>query len=355
MEKIMMSDSYIKYKVGMKMRRATRAGARQLRIPCIRWLIIGLVGLTIGISSCDEGAGGDTAMCRVNRTIQNNNIIDTYTLRSGGNSAEFKMIAVPVGNGIRFFTGTNDDSEATVDSAYSIAETELTYAVWKIVYDWATSTARGDATYDFDNPGRQGGNSGSGAVGNAQHPVTTINWYDSVKFANALTEFCASANISPVYKNGAVVMRGGTVAPTVDANANGFRIPTYNEWELAARYINDTNNDGDIRDNNEYYPGNYASGASANVTNTTASQQVAWFSSNANNMTHAVRGRSANALGLHDVSGNVWEWVFDNYFNSRRSRGGAWSTSNSSLRVGSANDAANATSANSSVGLRLVK
>ncbi len=36
---------------------------------------------------------------------------------------------------------------------------------------------------------------------------------------------------------------------------------TSDEWELAARYIDDANDDGDIEDANEYYPGNYASGA----------------------------------------------------------------------------------------------
>jgi len=56
--------------------------------------------------------------------------------------------------------------------------------------------------------------------------------------------------------------------PYVKSDAAGFRLATSNEWALAARYIDDANDDGDIQDGGEYYPGNYASGADAQYDDT---------------------------------------------------------------------------------------
>jgi formylglycine-generating enzyme len=51
--------------------------------------------------------------------------------------------------------------------------------------------------------------------------------------------------------------------------------------------------------------------------------------------TAAVHNKGANALGLRDMSGNVWEWCFDLYNGSYRvRRGGSWINDTRSLRVG---------------------
>ena len=206
-------------------------------------------------------------------------------------------------------------------------QTEVTYELWQAVYNWATDTARGANRYSFDNAGRQGGEgTGTAAVGTNKHPVTTINWYDAMKFSNALTEYYNATNgsaydLSLAYGADAATQQTirtvtyitasettyifNTVTP--NANATGFALPLHSEWELAARFIRDSSNDGDIMDSGEYYPGGYASGA----TSTTSSEiaAVAWY--NGKSTTNAVAQMRENALGLYDMSGNVWEWCFD--------------------------------------------
>ena len=83
-------------------------------------------------------------------------------------------------------------------------------------------------------------------------------------------------------------------------SATGLRLPTEAEWEYAYRAGTTTAFHS--------YP------AQPNGFNDiTFLGNIAWHSSNSGNQTHAVGGKFANGLGLHDMAGNVWEWCQDWY------------------------------------------
>lgn len=250
-----------------------------------------------------------------------------------------------------FKTGTDDNGAATVSNPYWIADAEVTYELWYKVHAWAITDAGGGLRsdggplYSFANPGREGHDGtisapeGEPPTAAMYEPVTNINWRDAMIWCNAVTEWYnehMGTDYGCVYKDGGIPIRNSTDgnaaqcdSVTPDDSADGFRLLSSGEWELAARYIADSNHDGDISDAGEYYPGLYASGAADNTGNIPATNIVAWWSPNSGSATHDVMGLSSNALGLYDMSGNVHEWCFDWTTPGaiRMIRGGSWNGS----------------------------
>jgi formylglycine-generating enzyme required for sulfatase activity len=280
-----------------------------------------------------------------------------YALSAGG--VAFKMVYVP--GGLTTPTGAADTTTATVANAYTIAETEVTYQFWNAVYTWAIANG-----YTFANVGHQGSDSGCpvsvAPVGTNQHPVTCINWRDAIVWTNALTEYYNLQNATSyavVYTSDAAfttpirssldgsydgitlttnMTAGSFDTPYINPNAKGFRLPTDAEWELAARYIADSNSDGDIMDIGEYYPGGHISGdTTADYLTSVILGNYGWYSVNSGSSTNVVATKTANALGLYDMSGNVDELVFDWYPGQvgtfRVPRGGHWGGAASTLQV----------------------
>ena len=101
--------------------------------------------------------------------------------------------------------------------------------------------------------------------GNMQRPVETVSWNDCQTFISRLNE-----------------LTGET-----------FRLPTEAQWEYAAR--------GGYKSKGYTYSGS------------NAIDDVAWYNYNSDRMTHPVKTKAPNELGIYDMSGNVWEWCSDWY------------------------------------------
>jgi formylglycine-generating enzyme required for sulfatase activity len=97
-----------------------------------------------------------------------------------------------------------------------------------------------------------------------QLPVVSVSWHDTQRFINKLNQ--QSTN-------------------TV------YRLPTEAEWEYAARAGNTALRPFSLLDMEQY----------------------AWYFHNSNDEIQPVATRKANPWGLHDMYGNVWEWLSDWY------------------------------------------
>jgi len=133
----------------------------------------------------------------------------------------------------------------------------------------------------------------------ADRPVEQVSWNDAQEFLSRL-----------------------------NARGDGYRyrLPTEAEWEYAARARTTGDNEGNLN-------------------------SVAWYQSNSGGQTHPVGQKQANAWGLYDTLGNVWEWCQDwydgNYYRNspvedprgpssggaRVLRGGSWFSNGRDVRV----------------------
>jgi sulfatase modifying factor 1 len=135
-------------------------------------------------------------------------------------------------------------------------------------------------------------------------PIAGIRWLDAVAWCNAASR---AADLAPAYR-----VEGADVA--WDASADGYRLPTEAEWVHASRAGSTGPRHGPLAD-------------------------VAWTAADEVDGPQPVGRRAANALGLHDTIGNVWEWCWDRldparYGDYRVLKGGGWSDPAWSCRVG---------------------
>ena len=165
---------------------------------------------------------------------------------------------------------------------FFICSKEVTVKEWKEVVTYVNERNLG---YDLVD---------ASVYSSLNEPISNINWYDAIKFCNAKSEMNW---LSPVYRNSnGTVYRSGETSPIVYWTSDGYRLPIEVEWDYAAR--------GGAFSKNYVYSG-------SNTLN-----DVAWSSVNSGNSIKQVGLKSPNEIAIYDMSGNVSEWVLDNYSQS---------------------------------------
>jgi formylglycine-generating enzyme required for sulfatase activity len=196
---------------------------------------------------------------------------------------------------------------------FRIGKYEVTQEQWRAVM---AGTGRENSFYWGGSRGVYQGALNSGNCGSVvgcddQLPTEYLTWYEAVLFCNTLS---TKAGLTPYYNISGTISTADGDCPscsvTVNTDAKGYRLPTKNQWEYAARGCKA----GDCE--------------AFTYSGSNTYEEVAWTSNNSGWTSHKVGQLKPNRLGIYDMSGNVWEWsddVVTNYTTTHHYiYGGGW-------------------------------
>lgn len=215
------------------------------------------------------------------------------------------MVVIPSGTQSGIDPDYGAFSLTSTNSLY-MDQSEVTLDMWNSVYQWAIANG-----YDFDNQGI--------AVTNG-HPITAVSWHDSVKWCNARSEM---EGLTPSYTVDGIPYRTGTDRPDWDLGAEGYRLPTSEEWEYAARAGASTRfpqGDALTHDDANYFSSSSLGYDQSATRGFHPDTGMDWP------LTLPAGSFAPNHYGLYEIIGNVWEWCWDTDVGgtNRIFRGGSW-------------------------------